>query len=152
MPVVLPVTIPPFSESSASMASVLREWDRGVARVVDETSQADGVIAIARRGAIELRNDASSIGVNSDEVVRGVAAANPSAEGALAARAAGNRSGVSLTISDAENNASDPTAPTPQPNMGAAEANVAGPAGGIRAGANQIGTQAGQGDDLEQQI
>lgn len=152
MPVLLPVTIPPFSASSASMASVLREWDRGVARANDEASKADPAIATARRGAVELANDARSIGVNSNEVVRGVAAANPRAEGALAAKAAGNRSGVSRTISDAENNAHDPTAPTPRPNMGAAEANVRGPAGGIRSKANAIGRFAGQGDDLEHRI
>ena len=134
------------------MTNVLREWERGVARANNEASQADVAIATSRRGAIELVNDARSISVNSDEVVRGVAAANPRAEGVLAARAAGNRSGVSRTISDAENNAHDPTAPTPRPNMGSAEANVRGPAGGIRSKANAIGRFAGQGDDLEHRI
>lgn len=131
------------------MVSVLREWDRGVARSNNEASKANVAIATARRGAVELTNDARSIGVNSNEVVRGVAAANPRAEGALAAKAAGNRAGVSRTISDAERNARDPTAPTPRPNMGAAEANVAGAAGGIRARGRNIGSFAGQGDALE---
>lgn len=152
MPVLLPVTIPAFPASSSSLAGVLQEWNRGVARANDEASQANGALAIARRGAVELANDASAIGAKSNEVVQGVAAANPSAEGALAARAAGNRAGVSRTIAEAENNAHDPTAPTPRPNMGAAEAQIAGPAGGIRAGAGAIGSKSKQGDELERRI
>lgn len=152
MPVVTPITIPPFAPSSSSAAGVLREWERGAGRALEEADRGDVALATARRGAVELTNDARSIEAKSGEVVRGVAAANPGAEGALASKAAGNRAGVSKTISDAERNANDPTAPTPRPNMGAAEANVAGPAGGIRAGANQIGSKAGQGDDLERRI
>ncbi len=152
MPVLTPVTLAPFTASSSSAAGVLREWDRGVGRALEEADRAGSALSTARRGAVELANDARAIGAKSGEVVRGVAAANPRAEGALASKAAGNRAGVSKTISDAERNANDPTAPTPRPNMGAAEANVSGPAGGIRAGANQIGSKAGQGDDLERRI
>ncbi len=134
------------------MTIVIQEWNRGVARANDEASKANVSIATARRGAVELANEARSIGANSAEVVRGVAAANPRSEGALAARAAAGKAGVNRAIIDAERNAGDPTAPTPRPNFGAAEAKVAGKAGGIRAGARGIDQKAGQGDALERRI
>lgn len=152
MPVLTPVTILPFSPASSSAASVLREWDRAAGRALEEAERGNTALATARRGAVELANDAKSVGANSNEVVRGVAAANPRAEGSLASRAVNNRAGVSRTITDAERNANDPTAPTPRPNMGAAEANVSGPAAGIRSKANEIGRFSGQGDDLESRI
>lgn len=113
MVLITPVNIAPFPPGSASLTKAAREWERGTGAMLAESDRASSSVALARRGGLAIRNEASGVRANSNRVSQGVGQARPNAEAGLAWSATANGPGTEHKISRATENAGNPGAHVP---------------------------------------
>lgn len=107
------LVITPFPNNFGSLENALREWQRGFGEVTSESDAATPALERARRGALDIREQAMGIQPKRNVVAQGVSAARPLAEIKKAEKATENGPGVSAKIRKAEKSSDDPNAPVP---------------------------------------
>lgn len=107
------LVVAPFPNNFGSLEDALREWQRGFGKVTSESDDAAPALERARRGALDIREQAMGIQPKRNVVAQGVSAARPLAEIKKADKATENGPGVIAKIKKAEGASDNPNAPVP---------------------------------------
>lgn len=108
------LVVAPFPNNFGSLEDALREWQRGFGEVTSESDAATPALEAARRGALDIREQAMGIQPKRNVVAQGVSAARPLAEIKKADKATENGPGVVAKIKKAEGASANLNAPVPR--------------------------------------